>query len=298
VTPSRDLVGYNGKPPLVEWPNGARVAVSLVVNFEEGSEHCIGDGDDRSDRIGVEANLYPWPDGERDLAVESMYEYGSRAGFWRLMDIFDEYGVPATFFAAALALERNPDAAALLRPRGHDVVSHGYRWEEPVFFSRDEERERIRMAVESIALTTGERPIGWYCRYGPSVNTRELLVEEGGFLYDSDAYNDDLPYWTMVGDTRHLVVPYSLASNDAGFSNGALGTPRAFFEYLCYHLDRLRAEGATYPKMMSVGMHMRMIGHPARAAAVARFIEYAQGFPDVWFARRDEIARHWIEHHS
>jgi peptidoglycan/xylan/chitin deacetylase (PgdA/CDA1 family) len=288
----RDLVGYNGSPPKVEWPNGARVAVQLVVNFEEGSERSIGDGDDTREAGGAS------PVTVRDLAVESMFEYGTRAGFWRLMDIFDEFDVKSTFFAAAVALERNPDAAAMLRPRGHDVMSHGYRWEDAVRLSRDEEREHMRLAVESITRTTGERPLGWYCRYGPSSNTRELVVEEGGFLYDSDSYNDDLPYWTMVGDTRHLVIPYSLASNDGKFSQRAFGSPVEFEEYLIWNVDQLRKEGATHPKMMSLGLHLRFAGLPAQAQAVARFLEYATALPDVWFARRDEIARHWIANYS
>jgi peptidoglycan/xylan/chitin deacetylase (PgdA/CDA1 family) len=296
--PVRDMVGYNGNPPKVTWPDNARIAISLVVNYEEGSELSVGDGDKTNDRMLTEASWYPWPAGERDLAAESMYEYGSRAGFWRLMDIFDEYDVKCTFYACAVALERNRDAAKLMRERGHDVISHGWRWEDHTLLTREEEREHIRMAIESIKETTGERPIGWYCRYGPSVNTRELLVEEGGFLYDSDAYNDDLPYWTMVNGVKHLVVPYDIVANDAGFGSGLIGPPREFEEHLKYDFDRLYKEGATHPKMMSVGLHMRIIGQPARAQAVANFIEYAKSFPGVWFARRGDIARHWHENHA
>src|SRR3954462_10105258 len=183
--PVRDLVGYNGSPPKVSWPGGARVAISLVVNYEEGSELAIGDGDLTREEGG------PGSIHERDLALESMYEYGSRAGFWRLLDIFDEQDVKCTFYACAVALERNEKAASLMRPKGHDVMCHGYRWEDVSLLTREQEREHIRLAVESITRTTGERPLGWYCRYGPSVHTRELVVEEGGFVYDSDAYNDD-----------------------------------------------------------------------------------------------------------
>ena len=297
IGPARNLVGYNGRPPRVAWPGGARIAISLVVNYEEGSELAVGDGDPLTERGLSEAAPRPWPPGKRDLAMETMYEYGARAGFWRLIDLFDQYAVKSTFYACAVALERNRKAAAEIRRRGHDVVCHGYRWEDVTLLSRDEERDHIRRAVDSITQTTGKRPLGWYCRYGPSVHTRELVVEEGGFLYDCDAYNDDLPYWTEVGGKRHLVIPYSLVNNDSRIATGHLGTPASFEEHLRYTFDRLYQEGATQPKMMSIGLHMRIAGHPARVQALAKFIEYAKSFPDVWFARRIEIARHWMEHH-
>ena len=296
--PVRDLVGYNGNPPKVTWPGNARIAISLVVNYEEGSELAIGDGDPRTERGYHEAPYYPWPAGERDLASESMYEYGSRAGFWRLMDIFDELDVKSTFYACAVALERNRDAAREIRARGHDVISHGYRWEDVTLLTREEERDHIAKAIASIEETTGERPVGWYCRYGPSVNTRELVVEEGGFTYDCDAYNDDLPYWTTVHGKKHLVIPYDIVANDGGFAAGLVGPPREFEEHLRYDFDRLYKEGETYPKMMSIGLHMRLVGHPARAQALANFITYAKSFPGVWFARRGEIAQHWYENHA
>jgi peptidoglycan/xylan/chitin deacetylase (PgdA/CDA1 family) len=296
--PVRDLVGYNGRPPKVTWPGGARIAISLVVNYEEGSEPAVGDGDAMSERVLSEVPPRPAQAGKRDLAMETMYEYGARVGFWRLMDIFDELDVKSTFYVCAVALERNRKAAKEIRRRGHDVVCHGYRWEDVTLLTREEERDHIRRAVASITETTGERPLAWYCRYGPSVNTRELVVEEGGFLYDCDAYNDDLPYWTMVGEKRHLVVPYSLVNNDSRIASGHLGSPEAFEEHLRYTFDRLYKEGATLPKMMSIGLHMRVAGHPARAQALAKFIEYAKSFPGVWFARRIEIARHWMEHHG
>lgn len=295
IGPERDLIGYGGRPPTVEWPNGARVALSLVVNVEEGSELAVGDGDPVGERLGEVVGQVP--PGERDVAMEGMYEYGTRSGFWRLLDIFEDYGVKATFFTAALALERNPPLAAEIRRRGHDVCAHGYRWEEHFRLTRAQERERIQQAVASIARTTGERPLGWYCRYGPSVNTRELIVEEGGFLYDSDAYNDDLPYWVRVQGHPHLVIPYTLDSNDRRFPSGDFGSPVDFEQYLQYGLDRLYKEGARSPKMMSIGLHLRIAGRPARAEAVARFIEYALSRPDVWFARRIEIARWWREHY-
>jgi allantoinase len=295
--PPRDVVGYNGKPPKVTWPGGARIAISLVVNYEEGSELAIGDGDASADRGVTEVGQGPWREGVRDLAAESHFEYGARAGFWRLMDIFDEHDVKCTFYACAVALERNPDAAAIIRPKGHDVMSHGYRWEDHSLLTREQEREHIRLAVESIARTTGERPYGWYCRYGPSTSTRDLVVEEGGFTYDSDYYGDDLPFFTNHNGKKHLVIPYSLVNNDGTFGNG-FGPGKDFEEHLRYTFDRLYKEGEAYPKMMNIGLHMRMIGHPGRAHALSNFIGYAKSFPGVWFARRIDIARHWIEHHQ
>jgi allantoinase len=296
--PPRDVVGYNGKPPKVAWPGGARIAISLVVNYEEGSELAVGDGDTSTERGLSESAVRPWPEGKRDLAMETMYEYGARSGFWRLMSIFDEHDVKSTFYVCAVALERNRKAAREIRARGHDVVSHGYRWEDVTLLTREQEREHIRLAVASITETTGARPDGWYCRYGPSVHTRELVVEEGGFLYDCDAYNDDLPYWTTVNGKKHLVIPYSNVNNDSHFSRGHFGSPDSFEEHLRYTFDRLYKEGAKSPKMMSIGLHMRVAGHPARAQAIAKFIEYAKSFPDVWFARRIEIAKHWQENHA
>jgi allantoinase len=296
--PPRDVVGYNGKPPKVTWPGGARIAISLVVNYEEGSEQAVGDGDANPERVLSESAVRPWPAGKRDLAMETMYEYGARVGFWRLMDIFDEHDVKSTFYVCAVALERNRKAARLIREKGHDVVCHGYRWEDVTLLSREQEREHIRLAVKSIEETTGERPLGWYCRYGPSVNTRELVVEEGGFVYDSDAYNDDLPYWTTVNGKKHLVIPYSLVNNDSRFGSAHFGPPEDFEEHLRYTFDRLYQEGSAYPKMMSIGLHMRLAGHPARSEAVSKFIAYAKSHPGVWFAKRIDIARHWQEHHA
>jgi allantoinase len=291
--PTRDLVGYEGRPPFADWPGRARIAISLTVNVEEGSEPAIGDGDPVREPSGPAS----WPLSRRDLAQEGAFAYGTRAGFWRLLDVFDEQKVKGTFFACAVSLERNPAAAREIGRRGHELVAHGYRWEDANLLTRDQERERIRLTVESITKTTGERPLGWRCRYAPSVHTRELLVEEGGFLYDSDAYNDDLPYWTTVGAKEHLVVPYSLASNDNKFGWGSFESPLDFERYLKADFDRLYQEGEVRPKMMSVGLHLRISGHPARAQAIANFIEYAKSFPDVWFARRIEIARHWLARH-
>ncbi len=296
--PPRDFVGYGAEPPDADWPGGARVAVQFVINYEEGSEYSIPEGDGRTETGLAEVAGGRVPPGERDLAMESMYEYGSRVGVWRIIRLFEERGLPATFFACALALERNPAVAEALVRNGYDVCCHGWRWIEHYKLDAETEREHIARAVASIERTTGARPLGWYCRYGPSVNTRRLVVEEGGFLYDSDAYNDELPYWTAVDGAPHLVVPYSLDANDLKFSPGGnLMTGDDFFTYLREGFDLLYAEGAERPKMMSIGLHPRVIGRPSRAAAIARFLDYLIGIDDVWICRRLDIARHWIDRH-
>jgi peptidoglycan/xylan/chitin deacetylase (PgdA/CDA1 family) len=290
--PPREIVGYGEHPPKVRWENEAKVAVQLVVNYEEGSEKTFAMGDGENDI------LYELPfklDDQRDLAVETMYEYGTRAGIWRLFRVFDAAGIPVTFFAAAVALERNIAVAEKLARRGDEPAGHGYRWSNHFEMTRDEEREAIRLAVESIERTTGTRPLGWYCRE-MSVNTRELVVEHGGFVYDSDVYNDDLPYWTRVLGKPHLVVPYGLVVNDARYVvPQGFGSPEHFFETAKAHLDRLRADGDDVPRMMSVGLHPRISGNPARSDALARFIEYGQSLGDVWFARRIDIATTFAE---
>jgi len=289
--PPREIAGYGEHPPRIRWhgPHGeAKVAVQLVVNYEEGSEKSFPMGDNVNDI------LYELPfalEGQRDLAVESMYEYGTRAGIWRLFRIFDDAGIPVTFFAAAVALERNPEVAAKLARRGDEAAGHGYRWSNHFEMTRDQEREAIKLAVESIESATGTRPAGWYCRE-MSTNTRELVVEEGGFEYDSDCYNDDLPYWTRIMGRAHLVVPYTLVVNDARYIVGTgYGSPEDFFLTAKATLDRLRSDGDDAARMMSIGTHARISGNPARSDALARFIDYAQQFPDVTFMRRIDIAR-------
>ena len=294
---NRDLIGYGRLPPNPKWPNGARLALNFVVNYEEGSEYSIGDGDERTDTGLTERVSAAAPVGQRDLAAESMFEYGSRVGIWRLFRIFQERRMPFTVFACALALERNPQVAQAIREEGLDFVSHGWRWVQHFKLTEVEEREHIRMAVASLEQTLGRRPLGWYCRYGPSENTRRLLVEEGGFLYDSDTYNDELPYWVRVNDKPHLVIPYTLTNNDSKFASGDFSKAADFYDFMKDAFDLLHDEGATAPKMMSVGLHARMIGHPARAAGLARFLDYVRGFDDVWLCGRDDIARHWVENH-
>jgi peptidoglycan/xylan/chitin deacetylase (PgdA/CDA1 family) len=290
--PPREIVGYGEHPPMIRWAGDAKVAIQLVVNYEEGSEKTFAMGDGENDI------LYELPfklEGQRDLAVESMYEYGSRAGIWRLFRIFDDAGIPVTFFASAVALERNPDVAVKLAGRGDEAAGHGYRWSNHFEMTREQEREAIRRAILSIEETTGTRPVGWYCRE-MSTNTRELVVEEGGFEYDSDCYNDDLPYWTRIGGRTHLVVPYSLVVNDARYIVGTgYSSPDDFFMTAKATLDRLRNDGDDLGRMMSIGVHPRMSGNPARSDGLARFIDYAQQFADVAFMRRVDIARGFAE---
>ena len=291
----RDLIGYGEKPPAVGWPNGARIAINLVVNYEEGSENRHEDGSGRRESLG-EA-LSPVPADARDLANESMFEYGSRAGVWRLLRLFEKHDVKSTFFACAVALARHPAVARAITAGGHDVLGHGDRWQEHFLLDREAERAAIDRAAASIKATTGQAPAGWYCRYGPSVNTRELVVASGHFLYDSDAYNDDLPYYVRVGGRPWLVVPYALDTNDIRFWRGGLNHGDDFYRYLSETFAMLYEEGATCPRMMSVGLHCRIAGRPGRAAGLDRFLAETRRVPNVWFARRSDIARWWLEHH-
>jgi allantoinase len=297
MTYDRDLVGYGATPPDPRWPGGARLALQIVLNYEEGGERSVLHGDGESEAFLQEVVGMAPLAGVRNLQVESIYEYGSRVGFWRLMRLFAERRIPISVFAVGMALERHPAAARALVEGGHEVVSHGYRWLDYQFVDEAVERAHMRLAIESLARVTGSRPLGWYTgRLSP--NTRRLVVEEGGFLYDSDAYNDDLPYWTTVSGRSHLVVPYTLDNNDMKF-----GTPQGFnsgeqfYGYLRDAFDVLYAEGARTPRMMSVGLHMRLVGRPGRFAALQRFLDHVQQRSDVWICRRLDIARHWIENH-
>ena len=292
----RDLVGYGRNLPQVQWPDGARIAVSVVVNYEEGAEYSLLDGDSHHETNGEVPS--PVPPQQRDLFNESFFEYGSRVGVWRLLDLLEKYQVNSTFFCCALALERNPEAAREIVRRGHEVCGHGYRWEEYHLMDQEAERLAIEKTVASLTRTTGQRPLGWFTRYGPSVHTRQLVADEGGFIYDSGALNDDLPYYVSVNDKPWLVVPYSMETNDARFWRGGLVSVSDFYEYLKDTFDCLYEEGQSHPKMMSVGLHCRIAGRPARSKAVERFFQYVKGFPGVWFARRVDIARWWLEHYS
>jgi len=293
----RDLVGYGRHPLHPRWPGEARVAVQFVLNIEEGAESCLLNGDAQSEAWLHELPGRPARTGERDLSVEGMYEYGSRAGVWRILELFSVRGLPLTAFAVGQALELNPELARALAAAGHEVAGHGYRWLDYRDIPVNEEQRHIRLTIEVIERLCGQRPVGWYTgRVSP--NTRRLLREEGGFLYSSDAYNDDLPYW-LAGSPAHLVIPYTLVNNDARYllPNGfACGDD--FFRLLKDAFDQLWQEGARCPKMMSVGLHGRISGHPARALALARFLDYVRCQDAVWICRREEVARHWMTEHT
>jgi peptidoglycan/xylan/chitin deacetylase (PgdA/CDA1 family) len=292
---ARDLVGYGRNPPLVEWPDGARVVVNVVLVYEEGSEYSVLWGDDRNDGWGEYADAGVQPP-QRDLGTETHYDYGSRAGVWRLARILDDAGVPATVSAAAVALELNPAVAEWMRERGHDLLGHGWRWTEPWTVSREEERDQLGRAVETYERVLGARPLGWNSRSYPSEHTRELLVEEGGFLYDSDGAADDIPYYVESSVGAFLIVPYSKTHNDSRYLvSPGFSSPRDFLETLTLGLDELLRESDERRTMMTVAVHARWSGQPARAAALRLFLEHALAQDDVRFLRRAEIARWWLE---
>jgi len=294
----RDLTGYGANPPHPRWPGKARLALQFVLNYEEGGESCVLHGDTASEAFLSElANAEPRQD-VRHISMESVYEYGSRVGVWRLKDLFDRYQVPVTVFAVGMAVERNPEPVRQFHTAGHEICCHGYRWIDYQYVEEDLERVHMQQAIEAIGAVTGERPLGWYTGRS-SPNTRRLVVEDGGFLYDSDDYSDDLPYWHTAYGQPHLVIPYTLDVNDMRFATapGFTGGD-SFFQYLKDSFDVLYREGASQPKMMSVGLHCRLTGRPGRMAALERFIRYARQHEDIWWCRRVDIARHWHEHHG
>jgi putative urate catabolism protein len=293
----RDLIGYGANPPHAQWPGGARIAVQFVLNFEEGGENSILHGDEGAETFLSEIiNAAPVP-GARHMSMESIYEYGSRAGVWRVLRLFRERQVPLTVFAVAAALERYPAMAEAFLKDRHEICSHGYRWINYQSVPEAVEREHIARAVEVLTRITGERPLGWYTgRTSP--NTRRLVAEQGGFLYDADDYSDDLPFWVKEAGKPQLIVPYTLDSNDMRFAAAqGFNSGDQFFAYLKDAFDVLYAESKTAPKMLSIGLHCRLIGRPGRFASLARFLAYAQSHPNVWFARRVDIARHWHATH-
>jgi len=292
----RDLVGYGRIRPRFAWPDDARVVVNMVLVYEEGSEYSVLWGDDRNDGWGEYADPGVQPP-QRDKGTESHYEYGSRAGVWRLARIFEAAGIPVTVSAAAVALELNPDVAAWMREHDHDLLGHGWRWIEHWTLSREQEREALRHAIETYERVLGARPLGWNCRGWPSENTRELLIEIGGFLYDSDSSADDLPFYERSHEEPFLVIPYSKTYNDSRFlMNPGFGSPRDFLDTLTMGLDELLREGEQRPAMMTVAVHARWSGQAARAAAVRLFLEHACAQPGVRFMRRCDIATWWLEH--
>jgi len=301
VSYPRDLVGYGRHPPHAQWPGAARVAVQFVLNYEEGAEMSVLHGDAASEQFLSEisgAAAFP----ARHMSMESIYEYGSRAGVWRILREFERRRLPLTVFGVAMALERNPEVTAAFVEQGHEIACHGWRWIPYQNVEEATEREHMRIAVESLRRSTGGAPVGWYTGRD-SPNTRRLVVEHGGFLYDSDYYGDDLPFWTVVTTTDgrsqpHLIVPYTLDTNDmrfasaSGFANGT-----EFFEYLRDAFDVLYAEGADRPRMLSIGMHCRLLGRPGRFASLQRFLDHIGGHEKVWICRRADIARHWVARH-
>lgn len=293
----RDLIGYGANPPHPQWPGDARVAISFVLNYEEGGERCVLHGDAESEAFLSEMPSAQPLAGVRNMSMESIYEYGSRSGVWRLLKLFDKYDIPLTVFAVAMAMERHPEVAKAMVEAGHEICSHAYRWIDYQYMDVEEEREHLNKAIEIITQVTGQRPLGWYTGRN-SPNTRDLVMQEGGFLYDSDAYDDDLPYWVDNNGKGHLVIPYTLDTNDMRFATvQGFNSGEQFYQYLKDAFDTLYAEGEEAPKMLSIGLHCRLIGRPARIAALERFIQYAQSHDKVWFTRRIDIAKHWHEKH-
>ena len=295
----RDLAGYGRTPPDPRWPGGAKVALQVVINYEEGGENCILHGDAASEAFLSEiVGAAAWP-GQRHMNMESIYEYGSRAGFWRLWRMFTGRAIPVTVYGVATALMRSPEAVAAMKEADWEIASHGLKWIEYKDFTREAEKAHLDQAIRLHTEVTGSRPLGWYTGRC-SVNTFDLVMEEGGFEYCSDVYADDLPYWVQGPKGPFLAIPYTLDTNDMRFATPqGFNTGDHFFTYLKDSLDYLLAEGeAGSPKMLSVGLHCRLVGRPGRAAALARFLDYAQSQPGVWFARRIDIARHWHEHHA
>ena len=293
----RDLIGYGARPPHPRWPRDARLAVSIVLNYEEGGERCVLHGDAHSESVLTDVGGEPLANA-RNLNVESTFEYGSRVGFWEIMRILRERRVAATIYAVGMALERNPEAVAHIVDSGFEVACHGQRWIDYQFVAEQAERADMLRNIEVITRLVGRRPLGWYTGR-PSANTRRLVVESGGFLYDSDAYNDDLPYWTHVGGRPHLVVPYTFDNNDSRLQRGGdFATGDEFFAYCRDAFDWLYRQGAEgRPRMMTVGLHGRIIGRPGRIGALSRLLDHMQRHEGVWLCSREAIARHWIAHH-
>lgn len=289
----RDFRGYGGRPPAVRWPGDARLAVSIVVNVEEGAELTLGQGDEANESV---YEVQEKVDGVRDLCMESHFEYGTRAGWPRIRDLLKRYGAPATLNANGRALAISPWLAREAVADGHEVAAHGWRWERHAEMSEADEREAIALSVSAIAEAAGTPPRGWHTRSATSPNTRRLLLEHGGFLYDSNAYNDDLPYLVRVESRDHLVLPYAFDTNDMRFQRGGGFVFADDFAHYCTDaFDRLHDEGASAPRMMSVGLHLRIIGRPGRIGGLERLLAHAASKGGVWFARRDDIATHWLK---
>ena len=292
-----NMIGYGAKGKSVSWPNNARLALQIVLNYEEGGENCVLNGDKYSETflseiIGAKAIK------GRHISMESIYEYGSRAGFWRLHKLFKEKNIPVTIFGVGLALEQNPEVCEAIKNGNYEVAAHGYRWIDYQDVKKSVEKKHMQQAIRTIKKIFGSRPLGWYTgRCSP--NTRDLVFDEGGFLYDSDSYSDDLPYWEKRGNKRQLIIPYTLDNNDMRFAtNQGFNTGDHFYNYLKDSFDALYEEGKTSPKMMSVGLHCRLIGRPGRIQSLKKFLDYVLKFNDIWICKRIDIAKHWIKNYS
>ncbi|MEM7172672.1 MAG: polysaccharide deacetylase family protein [Pseudomonadota bacterium] len=294
--PPRDLIGFGPEPPDPQWPNGARLAVNFCINYEEGGELCLSNGDDCSETrlsdLTVDAKI-----GERDLNMESNYEFGSRVGFWRIMKAFQERGLPATVNLVGRAGEQNPPALSAIKNSGFDIQCHGWRWIDHHGLDEAIERDHIARCIAQAKKLTGEEPLGYYAGM-PSRNTRRLVIEQGDFLYDSDCYNDELPFWSRDYGRPHLIVPYSLDTNDSRFTFGVgYRVAEEFVTYIKDSFDCLYGEGLTHPKMMTIGLHGRLIGRPGRIGALYRILDYIQSRREIWICRRGDLAKHWIKMH-
>ena len=293
----RDMIGYGSKDQKIKWPNNARIAVQIVLNYEEGAENCVLNGDNNSE-IFLSEIIGAQPIKGRHINMESLYEYGSRAGFWRLHKLFQEKKIPITVFGVGMALEKNPEVCNAIIEANYEVASHGWRWIDYQNIKKTEEKKHMKLAIQAHTKIFGERPRGWYTgRCSP--NTRDLVMEDGGFLYDSDSYSDDLPYWETRNKKKQLIIPYTLDNNDMRFAtNQGFNTGDHFFSYLKDSFDVLYEEGKTNPKMMSVGLHCRLIGKPGRVQSLKKFLDYILKHEDVWICKRIDIAKHWIKNYS
>jgi allantoinase len=293
---ARDFIGYGRESFDPKWPKKSRLAINFIINVEEGSEYSPLMGDPKS-----ESGLSEVPGGrhkinQRDLAIESIYEYGSRVGFWRLTTLLEKYKMPHTFFVCALTLLQNKEISSFIKKSTNDICCHGYRWEEHYRMNKNKERAQIKKAYDLILKLTNKQSKGWYCRYAPSDNTRNLLIENGNFLYDSDSYNDDLPYWIKKNKKKHLVIPYALDSNDVHFklASGFSGSTQ-FYEYICDSINYLYKEGLHKPKLLNIGLHPRLIGRPGRIVAIEKIIKHIRALNKIWVCKREEIASHWYK---
>ena len=294
---NRNLIGYGSNLPKVDWPNKARIAVQIVLNYEEGAENCVLNGDKNSE-VFLSEIIGAQPIKGRHMNMESLYEYGSRVGFWRLHNLFQEKEIPITIFGVGMALEKNPEICKAIIEADYEVASHGWRWIDYQNIKKSEEKKHMQLAIKAHTKIFGKRPDGWYTgRCSP--NTRDLVMEDGGFLYDSDSYSDDLPFWESRNKKKQLIIPYTLDNNDMRFAtNQGFNTGDHFYSYLKDSFDTLYEEGRTNPKMMSVGLHCRIIGKPGRVQSLKKFLDYILKHEDIWICKRVDIAKHWIKNYS